>query len=138
MTDLNELLERVKKAKGPDREIDAHCFALSQGGRLRQFYDGDKSYVWEKPIDGFWIRDIKNVTGTAKFSGSIDATLDLVERLLPGSMWRLQSSPDTGDGFQATLVTYGPDLGSNAEAATAPLALLSCLFKSLISKESQS
>lgn len=67
MTDLSELIERVEKATGPDRELDAAIaahFDLPYGPR---------------PVGGSeWL--------SAHFTASVDAALELVERELPG--WR--------------------------------------------------
>lgn len=112
MTDLNELLERVKKATGSDKELDRAIERMEHGPDVIPF--------------------------TPEYTFSIDASVALMDRMLPGTLWRLQSDPDSGSGFEATMVTGGPELGAKGDGATAPLAILAALLSALIYKESQS
>lgn len=103
--ELQALLERVKAATGPDRELDAHIFACSQGGRIHYFDAETKEFVWEKPMGGFWARGVKSVRSTAKFTTSVDAIKAMVERDLPG--WRI--CIETKDGIAVDCYLVGPD-----------------------------
>lgn len=90
MTDLSELIERVKAATGPDRDLDIALLPLWEPG-----HDALKSYddryqtelrdgvfsVWK--LDGGYSASIQ----FPRFTTSIDAALALAERVLPG--WTL-------------------------------------------------
>lgn len=71
MTDLSELIERVRAATGPDRELDAavlkHFGFHSWIGRM-SYHDA--------PL---WID-----FGSSEITASIDAAIALAERVLPG------------------------------------------------------
>lgn len=88
MTELQELqslLERVEKAAGPDREIDAAAF---------QGFDPDFPEGALQMHAGF-IDPANFATGpytsvkAPRYTASIDAALALVERVLPGSLWHV-------------------------------------------------
>lgn len=113
MTDLNELLERVKKATGPDRQLDYALFC--------HFAPMEVASAWH-PLNGH------------KYTTSIDSALGLVERVLPGWKWNI--GHDANDDLHATVwhgVTEHDEYGS-----IAPLAILAALLSALISKESRS
>lgn len=106
MTDLNELLERCKAATGPDRGLD---------------YDIDK--VLGLNYD-FFIRP--------RFTASIDAALDLVERMLPDTVRPgFQQNPDRS--WSAAILRVQPDENECPAdtAPTAPLAILTALLQAL-------
>lgn len=119
MADLAELLERVKAATGPDRELD-----------------GDIAEAFGPHWNG---RDLTRGQAPA-VTRSIDAAMALVERMLPG--WRVQlfeRDPEDGGGWNARLKRRSPwDLVALDEVAplprTAPLALLAALLSALIAK----
>jgi len=95
MNDMREIMERLEKATAPDREIDAaifdafpderwprcayhedNCFTLRSIGRDAQFHDGwltrSRSNMEDK-----YPEDLPRLTA------SLDAILDLFERVLP-------------------------------------------------------
>lgn len=85
MSDLAELLERVKAATGPDRELDADLAQTIEGVEIqwRQANGTMEMYpVQRYPSTthsaGFGIGPVPNYTA------SIDAALALTERVLPG------------------------------------------------------
>lgn len=134
-TDIDALIERLEAATGPDRELDAAIFAWSEGGRIHYFDALAKNYVWERPIDGFWIRGVKSVPSTTKFTASIDAALALCERMLPGWSWKIVGEPGAVYPHCAVLRNAGK-LSDVAEAfvashRTAPLAMVSALLLAL-------
>ena len=119
MTDLNELLERVKKATGPDKELDADILkALGFHA-----WAGRMSY----PKPPIWVD-----FGGSDITASVDASLALVERRLPNTMKRV-CDDDNGDP-RAELVTE--TMGYAREhGATWPLAILAALLSALIAQE---
>lgn len=70
---LSDLIERVEKLAGPDREADALVCAAS-GYEVRQH--GGRDYY--EPIAGVSWQEVPHYTG------SIDDAVALTERLLPG------------------------------------------------------
>ncbi len=74
MTDKRELLERVKAAHGPDRELDwriAEHFAIPETWK--------HSSLWPPFMEGS-----KFDLSIPVFTGSIDAACAFAEKLLPG------------------------------------------------------
>lgn len=82
---ISELTEMLEKATGPDRALDCWLWVFAKGGDARMHYvDGDaKQFVWERGVDGFWVRDIQNFGGTPRYTASIDAAVDLCSAVLP-------------------------------------------------------
>lgn len=155
MSNLNELLERVEKATGPDREIDEALMALVYvrderhiGASMENDLGRDepvKDRVWVDPKTDKWVS-----THASQFTGSIDAALALVESVAGGegtpSMvysydlnWCSSAHPDMAfvaelflaDGDPCVMTSY------HAQSYTLPLAILAALLKALISQEQQ-
>jgi len=134
MSDLKELLARVEKAEGVDRELDGHIeVAVRWIEAARVGLKPEHRAKWRSNraghvSDGFTHYDAGAVTA------SLDATLALVERVLPG--WGFYLRQDK-DGCGAALVY--PDASrvtpGHETAATPALALLASLLKALIAKE---
>lgn len=159
--DLSELLERVEKASGPDRELDAElCLALGDfpqiqvswtGGPFRSDLDGgwrlrpqSKGYV-EHPL---WIDSWGRPIGAqAKpYTASVDAALALVERVLPG--WGVViTKPLDGGGYAEVFSREGLSFDPNGDKnvslgewleqgkpqrETPALALLAAMLRALI------
>lgn len=134
--DLNELLERVRSATGPDREIDvallhlwepSHEALCSYDQRYQtELRDGVFS-VWK--TDGGYSASVP----FPRFTASVDAALALCERVLPGWKWNI--GHDANDDLHAMVwhgVTEHDEYGS-----TAPLTILAALLSVLISKGGQ-
>lgn len=130
---LQALRERVAKAAGPDREIDARiCQALlpylsgANYGRPGLVVDMAAPSV----LGGGQIAEAPPLTA------SIDAAIRLVERVLPGWRWDVGSS--TVD-YSSMLWDPAPAGASTAEifARTAPLAILLALLDALIAQGTQ-
>jgi len=125
--ELTELLERVKKAEGPDRELgEAVVRALgfhAWAGRMR-YRDADGIRWWD--------------FGSSEVTASVDAALALVERVLPGWKYRLDQYPDRVEcnlgQWRQGFGLYGDDF--DGTALTAPLAILAALLTALISQSS--
>lgn len=143
MTDLAALLERVEKAEGPDREIDAELYFWF-GMSKRQRTDALK--FRERNCEGRELYSIAILAGIVamdyystcnpieKYTASLDAAVALVEKMLPGSSWMAARPPEkTG---RAVIVR---ELVSESEAtaATPALALIAALLKELIAKSAQ-
>lgn len=116
---LTALLERVKAATGPDRELDAAIVrALGLAENDLVFYIG-RGDDWPQ----------------AKITASIDAALALVEKMLPGAM---QASGIMEEGPFCRLVVPNPEYWGYREfkgdGVTQPLAVLAALLTALIEK----
>jgi hypothetical protein len=75
-----DLIERLKKATGPDWELDHEIFAHVHG--------------WSYPLHGAALHEFNESTrehGRTDYTASIDAALTLVE---PRSAWAVSHSPD--------------------------------------------
>ena len=108
---IADLIERVERAKGPDRDIDRDI-----GLHVAGLTFNDKM-PWN------WIGPGVDVTGALpSYTASLDAVLSLVERVRPGWDWR------NGDEKQNGLGTW---LRVYSKAATPPLAVLSALLRSI-------
>lgn len=77
------LIARLESAGEGSRELDAHLFAMAQGGRIHWIDPVDGDLVWEKPIDGMWIRHPSSLRKMPAYTTSLDAAIALVARLLP-------------------------------------------------------
>lgn len=131
---MKELLERVEKAEGPDRDLDYDISIAFQS------YGAD-------PTHGHYLR--RKWFGP-NLTASIDAALALVEKVKPGCQKSLIESPTVqttrGYPFSCDLYdTTGPDgqhygrfqgVGWEAEGAgnSFPLAILSALLRSTLSE----
>lgn len=152
MTDLDELLVRVKAATGPDRELDmllsdkfgiiAEAFA-EEGLRfdpnqvdvgVPYFLDagtcGGMGFLWHAP----------------PYTASIDAAVSLVEVRRPVMRWGVSchsfkggetypdGKPKYVDGFRAHVSERSVlrPIPSVADAPTAPLTILAALLQALI------
>lgn len=138
MTNLQELLDRVKAATGPDRELDAgiaEATAQVPEGAIRMHgLPGTAKYA----TGGYTVWD------TPAYTASIDAALALTERVLPG--WVVadlcQNSRHAGDPWGCTLAIYYGSTPSKNKAAssgydfsTASLAILAATLSALIAKD---
>ena len=146
---LSGLSERILAATWSDAELDIDlCIALSYIGytdapiNLRRASSDDGWLDYEIVEDGHRI-DCSDQA--PELTGSIDAALALVTRLLPGWKWGVSSIavrtggktaegyPRYGEGFRAhvTAVSALRSMPSIGEAPTAPLAILLALLTAL-------
>ena len=132
MSALKELLERVEKAEGPDRELDgaiADALGLAPDNLTRvsaTYYE-----YTPDPDKGWW--------EAGRYTASIDAAVALVEKKLPGCALAIGTMKFIQPGVPwATIWTTGGDPKWNADAKTPALALIAALLKALIASELQS
>lgn len=114
---LRELRERVHAAKGPDRELDV---LIAQ----------------ELVPDVLVLRQRKDDSGADpytywKYTGSIDAAVALVERLLPGWCWDVSSS---GQAWVMGVDSPMRDHFIGGSPDKPPLALLDALLSTLLAQ----
>lgn len=135
MTDLNELLERVKAATGPDREIDVALLHLwDPDHEALRSYDERYQIELRDGVFSVWKTDggYSASVPFPRFTASIDAALALVGRVLPG--WNVQFGTLKSGGARARVALDWPEVAPLDEcydAPTAPLAILAALLLSL-------
>lgn len=123
VNELRELLARVEAATGADREIDIAIFTalLPFGGSRRWHHFGDAV----EGSTGYLVETPRVVTH------SIDATIGLVERLLPTAL--IDIHQNIGGYAWATTLTDGAYC-VEGKATTLPVAILVALLRALIAK----
>lgn len=135
MTDYASLIERLEKADGPDREIDAELAIVglidATDARLPSA-ERDSHYPQSFVPGQYWTGHAWRVAD--EYTSSLDAALGLVERKLPG--WVLVTS-----GKTALLVSpeYQEEIGAahraleyaGEEGATLALAVCLALLRAL-------
>lgn len=145
---LVEMLERVEKATGPDRDLDRALMALAYDWGQRHigaicWDDGHDTCCKDaKHIDLVWIdRSTDKWVTTAvqgfEFTGSVDCVLALAERALPG--WRVNMV--RGESYSSAQFMKGWGGGKKIGPAferpddELPLAILAALLAAIIAKE---
>jgi hypothetical protein len=140
---LEDLLARVEKADGPDRELDAMICATLRYADNTDVPMGDwrslNFPVWR--ADRLWVQAVcdNGDTGASWISepltASLDAAIAFCEAVLPG--W-LISLDDEADGTRGAVILppNGVDVVDRragcAILATRPLALIAAILKALI------
>lgn len=59
-----------------------------------------KQFVWERGVDGMWVRDVVKFSSVPKYTSSIDAAVSLAERVLPGWFWGITQGSDGNDSYE--------------------------------------
>lgn len=152
ITTLRELKERVDAAEGPDRDLDGEIEVLAR--RLEAYaagLDDETRAKWESRAG--WVFDAFTTYEPKPFTASIDASLALVERVLPGWVWHVGGCQS--DFLSETCMPFWAELSgpvsykvveagigaeptfdvSSAPGQTAPNAIISALLSALIAKE---
>lgn len=129
MTDLTELIERVRNASGPDRELDA--LIEVEARRLDAYrvgLDDNTRAHWKATIDGD-VFDTGTSYAAPHVTASLDAIIALTEKRLPGVWYFIAKGRARPDEplFAVRLIEEGDTDGENglseAEHETLPLAL---------------
>lgn len=124
MTVPQDLIERVRKAPGPDRELDRDIHAEMYGWE-KIWNEGLEFFqLWK---DGKWIA----LGSIPAYTGSTDADLALVETVLPGWHWNI--GHDANGELHAT-IWHGVN-EFDEYAPTAPLAIILAVLTALQSSE---
>lgn len=134
MSDVMELLERVKAATGPDKVLDTAIWEwtgveLSDAVQI----EGARTRVRET-VEGLTTTRFYATAPT--YTASVDAALALVERKLPGWEWTV-STDRSKTRFWSDMhrVVAKGELETvwGGRAPTAPLAILAALLSALTS-----
>lgn len=127
------LLERIEKCEGPDTEIDKELVLLeiasiSKEERLRRAEAALAASHAKIAVS--W--------PPRNYTASLDASIALVERMLPGWVWGRNFD---GDMYLTRSFNPGNDIhtyeGHANLGGNPPLSLLSALLRALIQKEQQ-
>jgi len=134
---IAELIERLEKAEGPDREIDADILlALDQ--QPNEHY----KEPWRRPIllsreqqrPGLLeYVEISGVSARAApaYTASLDAALSLVERKLPGVHWSVSNAAVKPRANVWMPQPTRPIMGPYSSGATPALAVCLALLRAL-------
>jgi hypothetical protein len=143
MTSLTELREKVERATGTDREIDALIAVVLDGYFvLPAKFEGDGPRYGYIDTEGAEV--IPGHAGdmlVRKYTSSIDAALALAERKLPGWTWSVDIHDrveGNANGWAWARLATPNSLDFTTHRATAPtppLAILSALLRALESQE---
>lgn len=138
MTDIGELLERVKAARGGDRELDVDiAWAIEPeryGGAYWNGRTGKPGSTLPLKLDGMGRLSVR--INCPSFTASIDAALALVERVLrpehPGMTIELRFVWNSHDdrGWCRAEITW-PSHEFIGHASSGPLAMIEALLQAL-------
>lgn len=122
--DIASLLAKVTAATGPSHELDRLITEITGYPNVYRNEDGSIPFT----------------AIVANFTGSVDAALALVERLLPGWMVEHIGADAVGAPMAMKTIGWTVELGSGhhlaldgpqGQAATLPIAILAALLTSL-------
>lgn len=135
MSDFVSLAERCERGSGPDRELDAAimaCFyTLDErfiGARWEDTNEPCLDTVWVDPATDKWVS-----TAAHEFTASLDASVALLERVLPLSSYVLNTLLTPSAHVSA--YENGQRIGGSGAARTAARALLAAILRALAAKE---
>ncbi|MEN3145711.1 hypothetical protein ABCW43_00190 [Neorhizobium sp. IRAMC:178] len=114
---IPELIEKLEKATCPDRDIDKAITELF----------GTKNDHGVLICAGY--------LGIGMFTSSIDAAVQLCERVLPGWLWLVEAGGDSDYG--ATVVSDDSSICSDWHKSTPAIALCIAILRALQPKEGE-
>lgn len=132
------LLSRLQWLTAADREVDA-LIATTIGGYVYEKRDNDRK-AWYYPTDsGGWRRQLYSAFSDKlpAYTASLDATVALCERVLPGWKWGMRHNGEYLP--EASLVEFGfpfdEDAGRPVQGETPAIALLIAILTALEARE---
>jgi hypothetical protein len=125
MSDYSDIIERLGKATGRNRDIDVAIATTTTPKSAGSWIDQDHPWCNDHPED----------EEAAEYTASIDAAIALVERMLPGT--ELEMTNLYGMARVTLHNEQGPFYGSD-ECNRLQTALLIALFRALEAKEGRS
>ncbi len=148
MTDLTSLIEKLEKAEGPDRWLDAKIDAALRIGSIKMQGDGSGyDWAWEKfPVWAHHTQargmcgvrhesgDLGLVWDSQPFTSSIDAAVSLAERVLPGWDWGTQSFGEDGAHGRVWKHGWHDDTVVRADHSSPVIALVLATLRALQSQ----
>jgi hypothetical protein len=133
---LSELIERVERAEGPDREIDKQIwfalFCVPNEGQINKILGGpfDAARYRYLTKDDFLPSD---GTLSPAYTSSLDAIVGLIERELPGWLGDVDVCTSWADdgSFGARLFPPKVDTNYASQATTPALAMCGAFLRAL-------
>lgn len=126
---IADILTRLQQATGPDKELDAEIWLATTEGATRKAAEVKSSTDKWPP---YVIDETRDATGrlitVPAYTASIDASLALVERKLPGKHILIGKGQTELTKPWARIGSWS---GCDAVAETLPLAILIALFTAL-------
>lgn len=141
--DLQALIERVEKATGPDRELDADIYEALGYEVKRRSERVEEGWRVRRTVDWRYL-DGSRWLAMDYLTASVDADLALLERVLPG--WRAEIRwgdwPQHIERHDATLWNNDTSkresvFGVSANAATLPLAIIAATLRAMQTQENE-
>jgi len=141
--DLHSLLDRVRKATGPDAVLDAEIAATIGPIVMRLTSDGSYAFFDRRRANICFLCNVRSnpfdalstCLSVPSYSSSLDAVVALIEEKLPVNTTRTCSDP-SGCTAQITWWPNGLSGGQRIQTQGAsdnlPLALLAALLQALI------
>lgn len=126
--DIAELIARVESTTGPDRELDLDLGTSLDGLTTRREF-GMAGNWWTRVMCGGTTAELP------AYTGSIDATVALIEKQLPGWMRAYGNINEHGHHWACLTDPDWPCLDYEASGPTEPLALLLAFLITLRDKE---
>ncbi len=134
-TDIKGLIERVEKATGADREIDALVWLMELGREKRGDFN-PSTVFWTYIAGGIAMDGNTPMRFVQRYTASVDAALALMERVLPEMSRALHLTELLApSGSRRTTVTLM--IGSleitkfSASADTIPLAIILATLRAI-------
>ena len=123
MSKLKELIAELEKVGGPDRELD---------GKIHNLIHGTEYVRSSASVTGYFTSATDNgCPHVERYTASLDAAVDLVNRVLPGAKWEV-----TTTGFKpgCTIIMLGKVAGG-AYAGTPTLAIIVAVLRAKLAQE---
>ena len=134
---LRSLLQRVEAATGADRELDGDLFwslfvvpsglGKEVGGSRLVNLLGPNGDAWRHWIHVDW----------PPYTASVDAALALVEKVLPGAWFMMETFGYTEDRRAGAELSAEGIEHTRHEAKTIPLAIVAALLTALIAQDEE-
>ena len=125
---IAELIERLEKAEGPDREIDADLVCVCCPGALVSQYIASDAEPSVFHAHALGLSDRSDVPA---YTSSLDAALSLVERKLPGVHWSVSNAAVKPRANVWMPQPTRPIMGPYSSGATPALAVCLALLRAL-------
>ena len=138
MTTLDELIERVERASGPDRVIDFHLATLTNKQMADDLliadnitYSSDCEFVLTFTAANAALgRGYYGNHMIPEYTASLDAAVALCERVLPGYFWGVNSNKyEIGNRIAWVAEIYTSEPAIEARAHSEALALVAAVLR---------
>lgn len=132
--DLKALVERVEAATGPDRELDAQLWCLGEGVKFSHLSSQSEAIIFFRLGKNGTCRE----DGWPRYTASLDSSLALCERVLPGWKWSIQHNDAEVEDGPCFYARVGARRNGAWPGKTPALALLAAMLKALVAQAAPS